>query len=917
MQSGSIENHYSGCFRIWLGFLLLSMLVISCEDQPVDRAYPRVRTLEVTGITEEGAIFKGDVYDLGESPITEHGFAWSYYKPDINESDRIFLGPFDDTGTFKVEIFTTLKTDVTYRVRAFVVAGEYTVYGEEVSFTSLGSSGPVITGFNPKTVEYGDTVVVTGRNFSWVSNSTFIGDIQTPNIAVADTVLKLKVLKSITNWENFISVEIAGNRTTYTADKLFINFPIIASISPQLAYWGDTLTIDIENLKSYDFSSISLNNIIAYPVEAYDGSKVRIVVPATLEPSEAVVAVGIPGFKTISQSSFILLPPVIDSISPLCGDLSSTVSLYGHFSPDLTGTSVKFGDLAATILSLTKDSVKVQVPSSLPAASYLVYMYGSFQCISPQQYSIYPPEITSVSPMSDYAGGIVTITGKNFNPNSTSVRFNDISSKIISVTINEVKCYVPGGYNGNAVITFSSGGEEIVYPEPFVMTNPVVTSFYPAEGTIGDTITMICKDYIPGTGFVLSPTMGTTGVALTIVSAVNNTIKAVIKNYSTVSGYLGATISRNSISSIISNEQVFKLENSPEITSIYPISGTVGTEVTITGSNFSAVAQYNNVIINGKSATITYSDRNEIRFIVPPITFSGEYAVTVYVGNIYVISTEKFSYTNTWSRLPDLPFTCGYDFAMKFDNEVIIAHGISTSKSLYRFDQISGTLTNLNDQTYTFPSVWPAAVVKADKAYLFGFSNGQSLFYTFDYGSLTIEKVSDYPGAPYGDQILLDGDTVLYMGGGYTVGPGYNREFWKYSLLSGRWTRLNDLPGNSCHTNEFTVNGRNFVVFNTTYTSEYDPANDSWIPRAHYIGYWCRFRVDVECGGKVYMGYGDYSGESAIYRYDPETDVWFSLGNLGPPRQSYYLNFSLDDKVFIGGGYGASAMYKFDPDYGQ
>ncbi len=917
MLSSSIQNHNPGGLRIWLGFLLLSLMVISCEDQPVDRAYPRVRTLAVTGITEEGATFTGDVYDLGDSPITEHGFAWSLFRPDINESERIFLGPYGDTGTFRTEISTTLLTDEIYKVRAFVVAGEYTVYGEELTFTSLGSSGPVITGFSPKTVEINDTVVVTGRNFSWIANTAFIGDIQTPGIPVTDTVLKLKVPRNITTRENLISVEIAGNRTTYTAEKLVINYPMIASFSPPQAYWGDTLTVDIAYLKSYDFLSISVNNIIVTPIEPYDGSRVRINVPATLEALESYIAVGIPGFKLISQSPFTLLPPVIDSISPLWGDLSSTVTLYGHFNPNLTGTSVKFGDMAATILSLSKDSVKVQVPSTLPAASNLVYVYGPFQCISPQQYSIYPPEIISVSPMSDYAGGIVTITGNNFNPNSTSVRFNDLTSKIISVNNNEVKCYVPGGYNGNAVITLLSGGEEVVYPESFVMTNPVVTSFYPAEGTIGDTITMICKDYIPGTGFVLSPTMGTAGYSLTLVSAVNNTVKAVLGNYNTTSGYFGATVSRNSISSIISNEQVFRLENSPEITSIYPLSGTGGTEVTITGSNFSAVPQYNSVVINGINATITYSDRNEIRFIVPSMAYSGDFAVTVYVGSIYVISAEKFTYYSPWSTLPNLPFTCYYGVAMKFGDEVIVAHGSSLSKSLYRFDQTSGTLTSLNGQVYTFPSVFPAVVVKANKAYLFGLSNGQSRFYTFDYGSLTVDVVSDYPGAPYGDQIMLDGDTVLYMGGGYSSGVGYSKQFWKYSLASGKWTRLNDLPGNSCHTNEFTVNSRNFVVFNNNSTSEYDPVNDSWMPRAQYTGYWCRFKVAVECGGKVYMGYGDYSPESSLNRYDPEMDEWVNLGSGGPPRLSYYLNFSSEGKIFIGGGYGASAMYKYDPDYGQ
>jgi N-acetylneuraminic acid mutarotase len=916
MSFKSVQSHCALKLSMWSGFLALSLLVFSCEDEPVERDYPRVRTLEVTNISEAGATFSAEVLYEGNVPITEHGFAWSFIKPDVTNSDRVIFGALDGKGVFSADISTTLFEGLTYKVCGYVKAGDYTVYGEEIKFTSLGSLGPVITGFEPAMAELGDTILVKGRHFSWISNKTFIDDIQTNNYQVSDSVIKIQVPSSLTKRENIISVEVAGNQTSYTAEKLIVILPEIASIMPPQGYWGDTLTLDVLHLSSDLFINVTIGDIAVVPVESFDGSKVRIVVPAALGSTEAIVQIGIPGRKITSPAPFILLPPVIDSISPCYGNWSSIVTLYGQFNPTLAGSSVKFSNLEASIQSLTRDSIKVKVPVALTAASNIVYSYGTFQCTSSQQFSFLPPEIISVSPMSDYAGGIVTITGNNFSPDNTLVWFNELSGKIISVSNNEIKCYVPGGYNGNAEIKVTFGTQEAVYPDPFLMTNPVVTSFYPSEGTIGDTITMECKDYNSSTGFVLSPTMGAGGYTLTRVSAVNNIIKAVISNYNTTSGYFGATVSRNSISSVISNEQLFTIKNSPAINSFSPLSGTDGTEVTITGSNFSALAQYNRVVINGTDATITYSDRNEIRFIVPSLNSSGDYGLTVYVGNIYVISAEKFSYTCPWSKLPNLPFTCYYGFSMKFGNEVIVTNGPSTTtnKSLYRFDPVSGTYSSLNGQTYTFPSVWPSVVVKENTAYLLGL-NGQSQFYAFDYGSLTIDKVSDYPGKAYGEQILLDGDSVLYMGGGYTSGIGYTREFWKYSLSSGSWTRLNDLPGYSCHTNEFTVNNRNYVVFNNNSMFEYDPVNDSWISRAQYPGYWCRFKVAVECGGLVYMGYGDYSPETTLKKYDPGTDMWVDLGYTNLPRISYYLNFSIDGKVYIGGGYNNQAMWMYDPEY--
>jgi len=252
---------------------------------------------------------------------------------------------------------------------------------------------------------------------------------------------------------------------------------------------------------------------------------------------------------------------------------------------------------------------------------------------------------------------------------------------------------------------------------------------------------------------------------------------------------------------------------------------------------------------------------------------------------------------------------------MKFGDEVIIAHGSTLSKSLYRFDPASQTVTSYNDHIYYMPFIWPSAIVKGNQAYLFGLNEGVANFYLFDYGSLSLKKVSDYPGKVFGDHIFMDGDSVLYIGGGFTKSSNtYNKEFWKFSLRSQVWTRLNDLPGNTCHTNEFTVIGRNYAVFTDGSTFEYDPVTDTWSPRARYPGRWSRFKVDAECGGLVYMGYGDVSSENTLKRYNPLTDNWTDLGST-INRTNFYFYFSLDDKLYIGGGYNQVDMWMYEPGY--
>ncbi len=149
-------------------------LLSSCEDDPVKRDYPRVKTLEVTNITEAGATFTGEVLEEGNSEITEHGFVWATRQPDVEYSNKVLLGSFSSTGKFSADVGSNLAEGLTYQVAAFVISGEFTVYGEPVTFKSLGSEGLKMTGFSPESALCGDTITITGRNFSWVRGSNIV-----------------------------------------------------------------------------------------------------------------------------------------------------------------------------------------------------------------------------------------------------------------------------------------------------------------------------------------------------------------------------------------------------------------------------------------------------------------------------------------------------------------------------------------------------------------------------------------------------------------------------------------------------------------------------------------------------------------------------------------------------------------------
>jgi gliding motility-associated-like protein/uncharacterized delta-60 repeat protein len=85
----------------------------------------------------------------------------------------------------------------------------------------------------------------------------------------------------------------------------------------------------------------------------------------------------------------------------------------------------------------------------------------------------------------------------------------------------------------------------------------------------------------------------------------------------------------------------------PNITSFLPVSGTIGTQVVISGTNFSTTPTENEVKFNGITAYVISSTATSITAIVPPGTVTGPVSVTV--TNNTAISASNFTV---------IPFSC-------------------------------------------------------------------------------------------------------------------------------------------------------------------------------------------------------------------------------------------------------------------
>ncbi|NQU85808.1 MAG: hypothetical protein HQ541_08615 [Mariniphaga sp.] len=91
------------------------------------------RTDEVTNILSTSVTANGEVVDIGEVSITDHGFCWSLYAdPTINNNSKS-LGSIASTAKFSYTI-TNLSSNTSYNLRTYIQTSKDIIYGNTVDF---------------------------------------------------------------------------------------------------------------------------------------------------------------------------------------------------------------------------------------------------------------------------------------------------------------------------------------------------------------------------------------------------------------------------------------------------------------------------------------------------------------------------------------------------------------------------------------------------------------------------------------------------------------------------------------------------------------------------------------------------------------------------------------------------------------
>ena len=231
--------------------------------------------------------------------------------------------------------------------------------------------------------------------------------------------------------------------------------------------------------------------------------------------------------------------------------------------------------------------------------------------------------ISSLSPGAGPVGTSVTISGSNFGATqgSSALTFNGTPATPMSWSASGIVAPVPtGASTGSVVVTV--GGVASNAPTFTVTTAaPTLTSLSPTSGTVGTSVTITGANFGASKG---TSTVTFNGTVATPTSWSASGIVAAVPSGTTT----GAVVV--TVGGMASNALPFTVAaGAPTLTSLSPTSGTVGTAVTLTGTNFGSTQGTSTVTFNGTAATPASWAASSIAVLVPSGATSGNVIVTV------------------------------------------------------------------------------------------------------------------------------------------------------------------------------------------------------------------------------------------------------------------------------------------------
>ncbi|MBE9600882.1 IPT/TIG domain-containing protein [Pedobacter sp. MC2016-24] len=313
----------------------------------------------------------------------------------------------------------------------------------------------------------------------------------------------------------------------------------------------------------------------------------------------------------------IKIPLSITEYFPNSGNQGTLVTIqgtgFGENPEHVTGT---FGGINADVVSVTPDEIVLRAP--LNGKSGEISLKVNDEQVSVGSYTYQELSVGAISPSNGGAGTHIKISGAGFSSllQPAQVFVNGKAAVVITVMDTLLIAEVPVGAGSGPVMVKVDGKEASGQIFKFQLIN----SIKPLSGGKGTVVR------INGTGFEEEAAGNIVyfngKIATVTASAADHLL--VIAPDQVNTGPLSVTINGQKLSG-----PVFTVVAPPVIDVVTPLSGPKGSEMTISGALFSAIADENKVFINGIAIPVQSVTETRIKLIVPGGTGNGTVKVVV------------------------------------------------------------------------------------------------------------------------------------------------------------------------------------------------------------------------------------------------------------------------------------------------
>ncbi len=202
-----------------------------------------------------------------------------------------------------------------------------------------------------------------------------------------------------------------------------------------------------------------------------------------------------------------------------------------------------------------------------------------------------------------------------------------------------------------------------------------------------------------------------------------------------------------------------------------------------------------------------------------------------------------------------------------------------------------------------------------------GYGSGETTktdFWEFDPATDSWTQKADFGGSGRTYAVGFSIDSLGYIGTGLnvkdTVIGSALKDFWMYSPSLNTWAQKADFGGPerfgavgiSIGPKGYIGTGDNFDTSFMTSNDfwEYDPATDTWMQKATFIGAGRVSATGFAIGNKGYLGLGNIgvSRPTDFYEYDPVSDTWTEKASFGGLGRKGAFGCGTDTNGYVGVG---------------